>query len=105
MGPPQESTRDELRQTESLSEAVLQERHHQENGTLQAACVPVLSTILIDSFSRGDAQEVVCAVSIQDLFCWPLKRESNASLTKLRRDQRWSAKPSGNDGRFPLSVA
>jgi len=45
VGPPQEPSRHELRQTVPESAAVLQKGHHAQDGTLATARLPVLPSV------------------------------------------------------------
>ena len=55
LGPTQESSGDELRQTEPVDPTVLQEGHHQEDGQFKEARLPVLHAVrLNDSRSQRE---------------------------------------------------
>lgn len=45
MGQAEESACDELRQTEPVDKAVLQEGHHEEDGAISAASLPILPSV------------------------------------------------------------
>jgi hypothetical protein len=56
MGEKKKPTSHELRQTESVYSPVLQKGNHQENGTFQAAGLPVLPTLPVNSYNVKKTQ-------------------------------------------------